>query len=510
MLTGQLGSGWGKEKVCNFVKKGTPMTNQELIDLLNDLLKQGSENEWIEFKHNYQGHEKLGVYVSALANSACLHDKPFAYLIFGVADHNLAVTGTDFDPLKEKVENQGLEIWLAKQLRVKVDFRFYRFEYQGFNVVLLRIPAVKGQPEEFKGTAYIRVGSATPKLSDFPEKARQIWNSLQLPKTFEEGIALEKLTPADIVKLLDTQIFYDLQNKPYPSRRDTVVEQWINNKLVIKQNGSYAITNLGAMLFAKNLDDFDGLKYKAIRVVVYEGKNKTTTLLKDKFFREGYAVCFVNLVNYVNDQLPQHEEITSTFRIEKKMYPEDAVREIIANLLVHQDFDISSRFPSVRIFADRIEFLNPGKPILSTERFIDQDNVRNIALVELMRRLKICEREGSGIDKVISGCEEFQLPAPSFSNDESSTTIILFGSRLFNEMSKDDKIRACYQHCCLKYLNNDFMTNQSLRHRFGLGSDNSASSTTSQLINDTIKKGLIKRKDEKETRKNTGYIPHWA
>ena len=76
-------------------------------------------------------------------------------------------------------------------------------------------------------------------------------------------------------------------------------------------------------------------------------------------------------------------------------------------------------------------------------------------------------------------------------------------------MKKEDKIRACYQHCCLKYVSNEVMTNESLRGRFDIKDTNYP--TASRIISDTIEAELIKASDpDNKSRKMASYIPVWA
>jgi ATP-dependent DNA helicase RecG len=128
-----------------------------------------------------------------------------------------------------------------------------------------------------------------------------------------------------------------------------------------------------------------------------------------------------------------------------------------------------------------------------------------------MRRLNICEEKGSGIDKVVNAAEVYQLPAPDFRVGECRTTAVLFSHQNFSAMSKADRIRACYQHCCLMYVSNQRMSNQTLRKRFGFESDESKSATVSQVIKETKDNGFIKA-DESETSSTryARYLPFWA
>ena len=136
----------------------------------------------------------------------------------------------------------------------------------------------------------------------------------------------------------------------------------------------------------------------------------------------------------------------------------------------------------IEMYDDRVEISNPGVPPIPVDRFIDEYQSRNERLADLMRRMGICEEKGSGIDKVVWAAEESRLPAPDFQVGHSRTTATLFSRRAFSEMSKSDRVRACYQHCALLYVSNERMSNQSLRQRFRLGESSSATVTASQVI----------------------------
>ncbi len=157
-----------------------------------------------------------------------------------------------------------------------------------------------------------------------------------------------------------------------------------------------------------------------------------------------------------------------------------------------------------------MEITNPGKPLIDPLRFVDHSpESRNEILARFMRRLRICEERGSGIDKVVFECEFNQLPAPEIIVGDNYTRIILHGSRTYAEMDKQNKIRACYLHACLKYASGENMTNQSLRERFGIGEKNYP--MVSRIIAETIDAKLIKDPDpENKSRKYAKYVPYWA
>jgi len=155
------------------------MTDRELTTLLDDLIALDRENEWVEFKLNNKERKRIGIYISALSNSACLHGQDFGYLVYGVTDDPHIVEGTNFRFKGEKEGNQPLELWLNQRLQPKIDYRVYEFQYNGLNIVLFKIPATYNRPVKFDHFAHIRVDSATPYLDDYPDRERKIWNAIE-------------------------------------------------------------------------------------------------------------------------------------------------------------------------------------------------------------------------------------------------------------------------------------------------------------------------------------------
>lgn len=479
---------------------------QRLCILLKKLVSLPKENEWVEFKQNFHSEDEIGERISAIANSACIDNKACGYLVYGVDDKTHEIIGTTFKPSQKMVGNNELENWLIQNLTPHIDFRIYEFQCDGKDIAIFEIPAAENEPVDYKKVPYIRVGSITRKLSEFPNKERKIWNNIKYH--FETTIALEGCSAADVIKLIDTQAYFDMMELPYPTSQDGVIERLIMDGLIVDKEDGISITNLGGILFAKNLHDFKNLERKIVRVVQYKGNNKIETIL-DEEFPQGYAVGFKTLVKFINDLLPRNEVIGEALRRNVRMYPQLAIRELVANSIIHQDFKISGTSTIIEIYNDRIEFSNAGAPLIDTIRFIDEYRSRNEKMASLMRRLKICEEKGSGIDKVIFQCELYQLPAPYFVSNEVHTKVILYAHKQLREMDRNDKIRAVYQHASLKWVSNDYMTNQTLRERFSI--DDKNYSMASRLIKDALIAGVIKEADtDSKSKKYAKYLPYWA
>lgn len=486
----------------------TNRSPEYLISLLNELRKLPKETEWVEFKLNDAEPEDIGEYLSALANSAALCGKAFAYLVWGIEDGTHNIAGTSFLPSRTKVGNEELENWLLKLLTPKIHFRFFEFDLNGVSIVLLEIGRAFRHPVQFKGNEFIRVGSYKKRLKEFAEKERELWRIFdQTP--FEKLVAAEELATGDVLKLLDYSVYFDLLKIPLPEARDGILQSLAADELIVRtDSGKWNITNLGAILLAKKLGDFHSLKRKAVRVIVYKGNSRVETI-REKEGTKGYATGFEGLISFINGLIPTNEIIEQALRKTVPMYPELAVRELVVNALIHQDFFITGSGPMVEIFSNRMEISNPGKPLVETERFLDTPpRSRNEALASFMRRIGVCEERGSGVDKVVFQTEYYQLPAPAFEVVDDNTKAVLFAHKPLSKMDKADRVRACYLHACLKYVNREYLTNRSVRERFGIDARNMAAA--SRLIKEAIDEKAIVPYDISAAPKLMKYVPWWA
>lgn len=465
------------------------------VDELIRWLNAPRENEHLEFKEAKQQYDtaKLFRYCVALANERG------GKLVLGVTDKlPRRVVDSHAFPNLADIQSRILD---KLGFRVNVE----EVAHPDGRVVIFHVPSrPAGTAYSIDGAYLMRSGEDTVSMTED-----------QLRAIFDEGkpdwlseVARTGSSGADVVQLLDTQSYFDLLKFPYPATREAVLDRLAREHLISRSGAGYDITNLGAVLFAKRLDEFEGVGRKAPRVIVYEGPGKLNTRL-DKLGAKGYAVGFEGLVDFVNGQIPANEVIEKALRQQIKMFPEIAIRELIANALIHQDFSEVGASVMVEIYPDRLEVSNPGMPFIRPDRFIDEYQSRNERLADVMRRVGICEEKGSGIDKVIFSAEFYQLPAPDFRVSERRTTAIVFAHKPFTAMDRVDRVRACYQHCCLRYVMNEKMSNQSLRERFKLPEEKAE--TASRIIRDTITAGLVKLDNpERASKRYARYVPYWA
>lgn len=476
--------------------------------LLAELCALPAETPWVEFKEGNVDPALIGQLVSALSNAAALHGRDTGWLVWGVEDGTHAIVGTTFAPERAKKGNQPLESWLTQVMAPKLRLRFHAGTVAGKPIVALEVPAARDQPTSVDSKRMIRVGSVTKSLASLPDLERDLWRAFDR-QPFELRTALPDLKPGDALGLLDAAAYFRLTKAPNPSDQSQTLRLLEQDRLVRRNPlGGWDITNLGAILLAVDLGEFPSVARKSVRLVVYKGQGRTATE-REIQGRLGYAAGFEPLLGYLRALLPRNEVIGRALREDVPMYPDLAVRELIANALVHQDFTITGAGPLVEVFEDRFEVSNPGTSLNDVDRLInDKPRSRNEALAGLMRRMGICEELGTGADKIVEETERHQLPPPRWSTVDRSTRAVLFAPKDFREISRAERVHACYLHACLLHERLQAMSNTTLRERFGIEEKNSA--TASRIIKDALDEGKIKPLDPDQGKRNARYVPHWA
>lgn len=471
---------------------------------LNPIPQELNELDWKETLS--PNNEKLCKHLSAFANHP-----GGGYLVFGVENTTgklLGIKKEEADRIIEKLAN------LCRDNLDPVIIIEHSIEcFKDTNILIIHIRESAVKPVHLSGKtieeSFIRSGGTTRKAS------RQEIGGLMLnSKTpvFEELNASKLKNAVEIITALDYATIYKLLNKPIPSNFDEIIKWLQDEKMIIQiDTDGFYITNLGALSAAHNLTDFDGIARKAIRIIKYEGKNKVG---ESKEFpgSKGYAIGFEGLIQFIKGILPGSEVIKNALRKETSVYPEIALRELIANALIHQDFSIRGSGPMIEIFSDRIEITNPGKllPNKNIDRLIrTTPESRNEVLASAFRRYNICEERGSGFEKAVTAIELYGLPPLKFRETENSFNVVMFSPKSFAQMTNEERIEAAYQHSVLKYFSSGGMTNTSLRERFGM--NEKQRSQISRLIKDALDSGKIKHKDaENNSDKFSMYIPYWG
>lgn len=479
------------------------------IDLVNELLGS-DESEWLEFKKGVENPEMIGKLCSALSNGARLVGRDKGYVVWGVDDESRQVVGTSFNPETKKKGNQSLHPWLLSVLEPRPSVAFRKVAHPQGNVVLLEVSAAVDLPTAYQKIAYIRAGSATQDLQSNRQLYKKLIIYLSEPD-WEKAAAREHLEQDEVLGLLDWEKYFEYMKEPKLKTAEEICERLEAEELIRKNDaGKWDITKLGAVLFARKLSMFgSSMKRKGIRLAVYNGRDKPSGV-KDKMDGErGYVLDFDNILERINLHNPVKEEMGYPYRKDIPRFPKPAVRELLVNALIHQDFHISGAGPLVHVFSDKLEIDNPGASLVPPKRMIDfPPRTRNGRLGALMYRMDFCEERGSGLDMVVREVESYKSPPPEFRVSGDFTQVILYGPRSFEDMTSMERLHACYQHAVIMHLDGKKMTHATLRTRLGLPDSNSGPTYTSNVIRSALDNGLIRHFDSKHPR--SGYIPNWS
>ena len=374
------------------------------------------------------------------------------------------------------------------------------------NFLIVEIYPAIGSPSKFNKIPYIRVGKNKTELSRHKELEMKLW------KSFESGIFWKKvirseLNDSEVLELLDYDSYYSLIKIPRPTQFSEICSRFEEEEFIKKNVGSWGITNLGAILFAKDLSKFSNLKFKTPRVITYDGDHKLSQAIKDIYGIKGYACGFEDLIKWIYSQIPEPEKIGDIYRDTKVTYPEKAIRELVANSLIHQDCETDGARPTIEIYKNRIEISNPGNSLVPASEIIQSiPKSRNEMMSDVMRRLYICEKRGSGIDRSIQAIEDLQLPGIKFENFEVSFLSIIYSHKDYETLSTEEKLLACEQHVILSYIKQEYANNESLRKRFGIPKNKNY--VISKLVKLAKDKMLINNADpDNYSRKHVRYIP---
>ncbi len=449
--------------------------------------------------------KRLTEHLSALANQP-----GGGNLVFGV-DASGTPVGIDEETVEKTIiqlanlGRAGLEPPLALDHAVE--------EFNGVRLLFVHVPESTVKPVHLRGKsldeAFIRSGGTTRKAS------RQEIGTLMLNSRtprWEELHASVLLIDAALAASLNVESICAMLERPLATSPEEMLTWMAAERFIVRDaaGGGY-ITNLGAIAAARKLADFPDLSRKAARVVVYDGLNKATTKLEQEGTK-GYAISFQGLLQFVMSLLPQSEIVEQALRKKRTVYPEIALREIIANALIHQDFSVTGAGPLIEIFDDRIEVSNPGGllPSKQLDRLIGtQPESRNEQLARAFRRYKICEERGSGLLKAGLEIELYGLPPIEFVASTNYFKVTLQAPKTFAKMSVRERLEACYQHAVLKHYSGSAMTNTTLRERLKM--PEKQRSMVSVLIQEAVDKRLVKPADpDNKSKKFAEYVPFWA
>ena len=388
----------------------------KLPELVKELRNLPTETQWVDYKSDNPDLYIIGKDISALANSATIKDKEHSYIILNDASQINSLISIYNEKQDNNIDNNQLESSLRKLLSKNVifDIKTVKLEEKLTSVII--ISKAQDRPVLFENVAYIHVANNTHRLNDYPHLQSCFWDKVRI-NSFEESPAFMDLTAENAVRHLDYNIYFESSNTKTPSTLKDVASFMEKDGVIKRQENSlYSITNLGAIAFAKNLYEFSNVSRKTLRIVQYEGNNRLN-MLKEYIRVKGYAADFKECLQLIMALLPCHQKVINGIKTLENAFPETIVGELLSNALIHQDLSATGTGPTVEIFNNRIEIINPGTLLIDVNRIIDSKfKSRNRKLAGLFCRLYKGEDTMTGWEKIVSECEAHNLTAPVIEN----------------------------------------------------------------------------------------------
>ena len=405
--------------------------NQKYTSLLNEqIAKIGKECRYLEFKSNYQEVDKLGRYISALSNGACLDHQDFAYLYFGVDDETLEIKGTTFDCAKVKaVGNEALELYLRRMVVPKVNFSIIEFMYEGKQrVVLFKIPAAVNEPTTYKQKPYIRVDSHVTDLTPYVDWMRQIYTSqIDWSAQIVEDATLEDLEPEAIM----------IARKGFKERFphfSADVDNWADSVFLDRANLTQdgMITRTALLLVGKREKAHKLGHIAQIVWKCYQDKETFGDIFTIPFIKATTDVLGC-IRNYRFKIYPHNSMIPA----EVLKYDTRSILEGMHNCILHQDYVCNERILVIED-NDKLTFENAGGFYEGDyEEYITGQKTpkryRNPFLAKAMDNVKMVDSKGYGIHNMFLRQKERYLPMPDYKGSDDSRVVMHLPGTVLDE-----------------------------------------------------------------------------
>lgn len=402
------------------------MNDRQHIDLLQQQINlYKKENRHLEFKSNHLDSERLGRYISALSNGACLDNKDNGYLYFGVEDGTLELKGTTFDASRTKAKgNQDLEIYLRQYVSPKIDFKIEAFKDEdGKRFVVFIIPAAKEEPTCFMGTPYVRVDSSVADMQPYTDWMRTIYNSR---KDWSAEIV-----PEATVEDLDRkaiQVALDGFCERFPNKAENA-RKWDIKTFLDKAKLTIdgRITRTALLLLGKE----EAAHYlNHIAQIVWrlrEGDENAGDILTTPFL-----LSTTKLMEHIRNYRMKIFPNNSLIPVEIWKYDTRTILEGLHNCILHQDYLRNERIV-VTEESEQLLFENAGSFYDGTytdyiEGKKTPKKYRNPFLAQAMVNLRMIDTQGYGIHEMFESQKKRYLPMPDYDlSDTENVRLVVPG-----------------------------------------------------------------------------------
>lgn len=369
------------------------MTQESILELIK---KQ--EDSKLEFKLDNIHSQELASEIVAFAN----------------LDGGTIVLGVSDDKKIIGVTRNDIEEWIMNICRNNcvpgIIPIFDIEEIDGKKVAKIEVPRGFTPHKVNNGRYYIRVGSTKREMSQ-EELARAFQRSQlvqfdenPVPRSSIDCIDLEKFNRY-LVKIGQRQI----------KESELPKEQLLTNFGILVEYEDRLVCSIGGLL----LFGYEPQKFIAgsgAVAVHYRGKEVGNIVVNQRTIDGDLIMIIESLASFVKKEMKVFYKKKAITRYEKTEYPIEAIEEAIINAVAHRDYSITGSSIRLFMFDNRLEIYSPGKlpNTVTLENIKDRQFTRNQLIVKFLYDLKIIEKRGEGIRKMIRLIKEHSLPEPKF------------------------------------------------------------------------------------------------
>lgn len=324
----------------------------------------------------------------------------------------------------EKLEQDFVNTLRSEKFNIKIRPSCKKYEFEQGTVLGFYIPVSDRKPIYYNSVwnTFIRTASGDQKASK--EEVDAMYRDQKFGTQTSKTI--EHLSSAQIDPQSLQQYREYLQREDAGSPYNVLSNKDFLEKIRVVENGR--LTYSGLLFLGKNdiiqreFEDFR-VDYLEIPGVSYQdaGDTRYTYRIREQ---ENLWQYFFALSYRLQGTLDLPFQMTASGFATEKHAQVGAIREALINMLMHADY-FSPMKPRIRVFTDRIEFMNPGaipQP-LEKIRAGDMTLPRNPILAKLFRIVHLAENAGYGFDKMESGWLSYAGNKPSFVEGVDFTSV---------------------------------------------------------------------------------------
>lgn len=407
-------------------------SDQDIVGMLDLVLTEGSENNFIELKDGRGGvQQDLWKTITSFS-----HRPNGGVIAFGFKENrDDSKTIEVVDIANVALFQERLSSYFNDRMEncERPDIR--TLDYKNHKVVVAVIREVSNESKPcyersigLPNGACVRVGNTNRKIT--PEEMRQMIRShstFKFDKSIVPDVDIEIISRERVKYFLGKSATKTQRSFPSDEVDDSILE---NLSIVKNEGGTLKPTVAGALIFSiKQPQSIPTLARYVIRCVRYGGVSPASPIIDKMDISGTLDQQIEEMQKFVLRNIPLHAEIVGTKRVEKYEYHPEAIRELVANAVIHRDYRTTETYTQINIFSNRIEISNAGNlpPGITIENIKDSQFSRNETIASILKDMDYLEEYGRGIDIVFSRMTEYGLLGPIFKNISNSFKATLLG-----------------------------------------------------------------------------------